>query len=235
MIHTAILDDDEQQTALLHNLMNTYFEQREITEQRIHIFHHGEALIRSIQTFTYDLLLLDIEIGKENGIEIAKELRKYDSDVVIVVITSYLKYSIEGYKIQAARYLLKPVAPQLLFSELDEVLELEERNVLMVEEHEERYRLRKKDVLYLEAEGRKTRIHTGQKSYLDKASLSAWRKQLDEALFVECHKGILVHVRWIQSLQKDTVTLENDISLPLARRKVEHVQQCWLAYQEKFI
>ena len=235
MIHIAILDDDLKQTAVLHDLMDSYCEQREIRERRIHIFHEGRAFLRSIAAIAYDFLLLDIEIGEENGIDIAKEIRKSNDAMVIFVITNYLRYSVDGYRIQAARYLLKPVVPQLLFSELDEVLRLEERSAWIVENHEERYRIRKRDVLYIESEGRKVRIHTLQDSYLDKDSLHSWFHRLDDTLFVECHKGILVHVRYIRSLQKDTLLLESGVQLPLARRKAEHVRQCWLAYQEKFI
>lgn len=47
------------------------------------------------------------------------------------------------------------------------------------------------------------------------------------------HKGILVHVRWIQSMEKDTILLETKETLPLARRRVETVRAVWKNFQEK--
>ena len=90
-------------------------------EARIDRYTNGKELLDS--TKIYHMLFLDIEIQEENGIEIAMELRKRLPDMIIVVITSYLKYSLEGYKIQASRYLLKPIHETLLYSELDEILQ----------------------------------------------------------------------------------------------------------------
>ena len=66
-----------------------------------------------------------------------------------------------------------------------------------------------------------------------KEGLRIWQKKLDSSLFVECHKGILVHVRWIQSMEKDTILLETKETLPLARRRVETVRAVWKSFQEK--
>ena len=121
--------------------------------------------------------------------------------MIIVVITGYLKYSVEGYKIQAARYLLKPVNAQLLYSELDEVLSLDDQQTLVLEERDTYHRIKRRDILYVETMGRGTRFHTPEGTFESRESLSIWEQRLDAALFVECHKGILVHVRRIVSIQ----------------------------------
>lgn len=140
----------------------------------------------------------------------------------------------EGYKIQAARYLLKPVNAQLLYSELDEVLSLDDRQTLVLEERDTYHRIKRKDILYVETMGRGTRFHTPEGTFESRESLSIWEQRLDAALFVECHKGILVHVRRIVSMEKDTILLESGETLPLARRRVETVKAVWRSFQEKY-
>ena len=56
-----------------------------------------------------DLLFLDMEINEENGIDIGLELQELKHDCRIIITTSYSKYAIDGYKIHADRYFIKPI------------------------------------------------------------------------------------------------------------------------------
>ena len=91
---------------------------------------------------------------------------------------------LEGYKIQAARYLLKPVNAQLLYSELDEVLSLDDRQTLVLEERDMYHRIKRRDILYVETMGRGNHLPGGTLA----ESLSIWEQRLDAGLFVE-HPG----------------------------------------------
>lgn len=57
----------------------------------------------------YDLIFLDIELGDYNGIEIASKIRTYNRSSIIIITSSFKKYLIDGYKIEAKRYLIKPI------------------------------------------------------------------------------------------------------------------------------
>ena len=57
----------------------------------------------------YDILLLDIELGAMDGVELAKRLRKTNDTVQIVFITGYSDYIAEEYEVAALHYLMKPV------------------------------------------------------------------------------------------------------------------------------
>lgn len=233
MYNITILDDERKEAEHIKELAEAYFDRKEITERRIDIFYNGSELLAHVNRVSCDLLFLDIEVGQENGIEIGRKLRQIAPDMIIIVITGYLKYSVEGYKIQAARYLLKPVNAQLLYSELDEVLSLDDRQTLVLEDRDTYHRIKRKDILYVETLGRGSCFHTRNGSFVSRESLSIWQQRLDSYLFVECHKGILVHVRWIISVEKDTILLETMETLPLARRRVEKVRSAWRSFQEK--
>ena len=235
MYRIAILDDERKEAEHIRNLADMYFERKELMQRRIDIYDNGSDLLAHVRQVPCDLLFLDIEVGQENGIEIGRQLRKIVPDMIIIVITGYLKYSVEGYKIQAARYLLKPVNAHLLYSELDEVLSLDARQTLVLEDRDTYHRIRRKDILYVETLGRGSRFHTLEGTADSRESLSIWEQRLDSTLFIECHKGILVHVRWIVSVEKDTILLETKDTLPLARRRVEKVRTVWRSFQEKFV
>lgn len=232
MMNLCVLDDDVACAMHTKQMVEEYFDRKEIEINRFDLFDHGAGLLCS--KTSYDVLFLDIEVGKENGIDIAKELRKQYPDMIIIVITSYLKYSMEGYKIQAARYLLKPVAKDLLFSELDEVLAVYDHgSYLIARDGTTSRRIKRSDIFYIESYGRKVCIHTQSEACISKESFHEWKEQLDASMFIECYKGILVHVRQIKMIQKETIELENGQILPLARRRIDDVSKSWFLYQEK--
>lgn len=232
MLSIAILDDEEKDANHLAEMLRSYFSCKEMEIERMDIYHTGPSILK--QERTYDLLFLDIEVGKENGIAIAKRLRENHPEMIIIVITGYLKYSMDGYKIQAARYLLKPVPAALLYSELDEVLSFYHMDTYVItNDLDIMRRIKKSDVLYIESYGRKVQLHTLQEAVTSKESITYWKNKLAESFFIECYKGILVHVKWIKEIEKDTILLENEQSLPLARRRSEAVRQAWFLYQEK--
>lgn len=230
MFDICILDDEREDAQTTKKMVERYFSRRELEINRIDVYQDAFMLLKAQKR--YDLLFLDIEVGSENGIQVAKQMREYAPDMIIVVITSYVQYSIEGYKIQAARYLLKPVPETLLASELDEVLaDGDVVGYLLVDDGKKQCRIKRAEVYYIESYDRKVRVHTKQGCFLDKHAIRYWSEQLSSS-FIEPFKGILVHVKWISSIEKDSLTIENHQQLPLARRRVEAVKEAWYRYQE---
>ena len=103
MYNIAILDDEIQEAQQLREIVSRYFDRKELMERRIDLFTSGRELVNHVKAVSCDLLFLDIEVGQENGIEIGRQLRQIAPDMIMIVITGYLKYSMDGYKIQAAR------------------------------------------------------------------------------------------------------------------------------------
>lgn len=231
MLQIAILDDQKTDAENLKEVLLPYFSHRQ-DPYTFTLFHDGTSLLESKTRF--DILFLDIEVGEENGIEIAKELRKRLTDCFIIVVTSYAKYSLQGYKIQAARYLLKPIVPSLLYSELDEVLQDYKRQKIQLQnQREDAVWVAVSELSYIEAYERKTMFHADKESYSHAMGVQYWGKQLADAWFVECYKGIYVNVAKIKQLGKDTLHLQNGGSVPVARRRYENVYEAWMKYHEE--
>lgn len=74
----------------------------------VDIFRSGVDFIGD-GTAVYDIVFLDIEMPLLNGIETAKKLRKFDSDVCIIFVTNMPQFALKGYEVDALDYVLKPV------------------------------------------------------------------------------------------------------------------------------
>lgn len=72
----------------------------------------------------YDLLFLDIKLNDENGIDIGLKLQSQDHDCRIIITTNYSKYAIDGYKINADRYFIKPISQKEFDIEMDTIIKI---------------------------------------------------------------------------------------------------------------
>lgn len=72
-----------------------------------------------ISSNTADIALLDIDMPKVNGIALAEKIRQIRPDTAILFLTAYKKYAYDAYSVHPAGYLLKPVLPETLKTELE--------------------------------------------------------------------------------------------------------------------
>ena len=108
MIRIAIVEDEEsyvkELTGYLKEYQNTYKEELEIT-----VYRDGDGITSNYRA-QFDIILMDIQMKFMDGMSAAEEIRKQDSEVVIMFITNMTQYAIRGYEVDALDYILKPVS-----------------------------------------------------------------------------------------------------------------------------
>ena len=65
------------------------------------------AQLRALPLAKYDLAFLDIDMGPLNGVDLARRLHELRPDMLLIFVTNYVEYSLQGYEVQAFRYLLQ--------------------------------------------------------------------------------------------------------------------------------
>lgn len=116
-VHFAICDDNNIDSNYVSNLVNKWANERKY-QINIDIFDSAEAFLFHYDgNKDYDILLLDIEMKKMDGVTLAREIRKTNKSVQIVFITGYSDYIADGYDVEALHYLMKPLKEEnyLLF------------------------------------------------------------------------------------------------------------------------
>lgn len=179
----------------------------------------------------YDILLLDIEMGKTSGVELARRIRQENDAVQIVFITGYPDFIAEGYEVGALHYLLKPVSGEKLSQVLDKAAEnlRKKGHAIFLRSAKEVQRIPVDSIVYVEVLSHKLVVHTIHKEYETKLSIAGMEEMLGEG-FVRCHRSYLAGISFIDRITKDTVVFDNGKSIPLARSAYGKVNRAFIDY-----
>ena len=108
MIRIALVEDDP---AYAEQLLSYLKEYEKESKERISVqtFSDGEDIVTEYRA-DYDIILMDVEMKFMDGMSAAEKIRKMDTEVVIIFITNMPQYAIQGYKVNALDYILKPIS-----------------------------------------------------------------------------------------------------------------------------
>ena len=222
----AIVDDVLQDREYIAGLVYLWAQEKGHTVT-LKTFPSSEAfLFAREESKKTEMLLLDIEMGAMNGVELAKELRQVQKDTMLqlVFITGFPDFIAEGYEVDALHYLIKPVVPAKLFSVLDKAV----TNLAKVEKHLRVTYDRRMDfiplskIYYIEAQRQYVLIHAEDGEYRMKTSLAETKGALDEYFF-QCQRSVLVNLRYVAQVKNNCVILKNGIEVPIGRGMAEKV------------
>lgn len=234
----AICDDDKNMAEKLEELVAKWGEQSGHPCQ-VRSFASGEEfLFEYAEDKAYDILLLDVEMEGITGIELARHVRRDSRRVEILFITSHLEFMGEGYEVDALHYLVKPVSEGKLFSVLDRAAEKlqEQPPSVVISCQGETVKLYEEEILYVEAFLHYISIHTKEREYKIKESISSFEERLSED-FYRIHRSYLVSLKHIVRISRTSVTVEGGFGgngaakteLPLSRGKYDAVNYAFIA------
>ena len=186
---------------------------------------------------TYDAVFLDVEMPGLTGLETAPLLRVGVQPPPIVFVTAHAAYAVDAFAVEAFDYLLKPVEPERLARV---VARLHERGApaegtprrIPVVAGGRTELIDQDDVLYVQAEGDYSRVHTYDRAYLSTASLGQLEEALPADRFARIHRSYLVNLARVAAVKRagpDRIRLELDdagrTELDVARRQSRRVRE----------
>ena len=95
MLHIAMVEDEERYINQMQDFIRRYGEESG-EEIQFTIFRDGTEILRQYRPI-FDIIFLDIEMPGLDGMSTAEQIRKFDSDVVLVFVTNMAQYAIRGY------------------------------------------------------------------------------------------------------------------------------------------
>lgn len=225
MLKIAVCDDEVIICHKITELLKSLHKDFELFE-----FHSGDKLIESLSNF--DVVILDIEMPGENGMNIAKKIRQSSTDILIIFLTNHSEFIHTAFKVKAFRYLNKPIMEEDFFEAIiaaeKEILNIKSI-ILKIQGHLTRIKL--KDIIYLEAFGDGTYIYTVNGVYTSGKQLNYLISLLKSDMFFHVHKSFLVSFNHIQNISDFEIQMINGKgNIPISRRKAPIFKKEYLTY-----
>lgn len=222
----AICDDDMDFVERLKSMVEAGFAQMDASPA-VSIYSSSEAFVS--ENPACEAVFLDIDMPSVNGFEIAENLSRSGSGTLIVFVTSHDELVYSSIKFQPFRFIRK----SHLESELPEAVEALNEAVLK-QMAGKKFRLQTKTgevfldvntIEYIEIYGHWLRVCVNGGEVLDcYGSLSTLEAQLAPFDFVRTHKSYLVNCRYIYSIEKRRVILDDRTEILLSRYKADGVR-----------
>lgn len=231
----GICDDEPLQRQYLEHLVKKWGKERQEAVMTASFDNGKSFLFQWQEDRSFDLLLLDIEMGDLNGMELARRLREEKEGLAIIFITGYTEYMGQGYEVQALHYLLKPVDEKKMFQVLDRALEQKEKNGVrhVFETSDGMVNLTLQEIWYVEAFAHISVLHMGgQTQWRIKKSIGDVERLLEEygIAMVKPHRSYLVNLDHVTGIFREELQMDDGTMIPLSRRNRGSVHEAFVRH-----
>lgn len=231
MINIALCDDNELVIKELSSQIDSIFPE----PHSISNFTNARDLINRIDFFSensIDIVITDIEMPDINGIEMAKELKKYHPCLEFIFVTNYTEYIQEVFSVNPIHYIIKPVNSKKLLEALNIAkaeIERNRKNTVDIITKNKTLRIRLDEIKYVESYTRKIVIHEINTNTEIIMKLDDFQTLLP-SFFLRIHKSYLVNMNMIRSISNNRIELFTGEILPVTKAKYPIVKKSILNY-----
>ncbi len=207
---------DDEPMAL--NLVESYVEKTPFLKLKKKCSSAIDAL-QYIKTETVDVLFLDIQMPDLTGLEFSKMLPKHTR---VIFTTAFDEYALEGFKVEALDYLLKPFDYAEFLSAANKALEWftlvkgnsqtsvsDKKEFLFVKSEYKQVRIKLSDVLYFEGlkDYIKIWLKDNPKAILTLMSLKSLEEELPQSEFMRVHRSFIVSLKNIEVIERSQIII----------------------------
>ena len=203
----AICDDEKQIIIDYSKIINEYLYENNIV-CTVDDFTDGNSFLQLANE--YDLVFLDYDLPDINGMEIARNIRENDGRIMIVFLTAYAEHVYDSFEVDAFRYLLKPVSKEKIYETLNKFLNIYNHNrKITIPTNTAHISVDADEVIYIEAAKKHTKVKTTGNEYIANKAISIYQTEIANPHFFRTHRGYIVNMRYISTVEKNTITLTN--------------------------
>lgn len=230
----AICDDEIVQVDFVEKLINEIKQEKSL-KTNIDKFSCGKQMLANSNIKNYHIILLDMEMQQINGIEVAKRIRQFNDEAIIIFITGYKHYVFNVFEVKTFRYLLKPLDKELFYKAFNEAIEMigitstDSRDFLHIKKNKQDIIVSYKSILYFEKYGNKVLIVTENEDIEFYGTINELILLLNMDKFIRVHQGYIANIDNIELITSKEVILKQGKRIPVSRRNMKEVKEAFLS------
>lgn len=230
MYSIAICDDDEVFRKNISEVVQNYIVNNTIAAKP-KVYSRGGFLIDDLESgFFYDIYILDIEMPQTSGIDIAKVIRKYSSEAIIVFVTSFLQYALESFELNIFRYIPKEVLEERLSLALQAIfvkLNCQEGKYYLLSNAKRFQKIYFKNIIYIYKDEKSSVFVLENQEIKVREPLFEVYSKLTSEDFIQIDRCYIVNLQYIDTV--DTVNREiylyNKLKLTVSKNRIQELKE----------
>lgn len=197
------------------------------------IYNSADELLQHISKI--DILFLDVEMPVMDGMEVGKFIVKENPECKIIISTSNEKRYGEAFRINAHRYLNKPLkkdeVEEAILSALGKTIGC---RTIAAYQNRIKYNISMNEILYIKSYNGYVEIYTANNVFTLNTSLDQLEQDLDNRIFFRIHRQYIVGFKNISSVSKNTIKLINGEQLTVSKRRQSEFEKAYVEYDLNF-
>lgn len=231
MMEIAICNNNN---AIVNQIENLILGNRNM--EKIHrsmdAFYSGEALENNIiNGARYDMIFLDMQLDKEDAIDIGRNIRRLDRHALLIFLSEYGNFSSELFRLNTFALIEKPIDAKKFQDIFQEAIEkiFRDKVYFLYQYKNLEYKVLCNDILFFESQGRQIKVNF-QNGEIGKfnGKLNEVESELLYGInpFLRVHQSYLVNYHNIAARSRTSIILRNGTKLPISenRQKAFHMK-----------
>lgn len=217
-----ILDDDRESVAQVEEFITEYAKKMGVT-MHARGFTDPETFLQEYDKSEEKpyLVILQVEMKKMSGIEVARNLRKKGSSVRLILMDVSDKYAMDAFDVHADGYLKKPITYHDFAGAMSRFRArfATESHTIEVRAERSKVNLHTADILFAESIGHNVWIYSKEAEYKTPLTMSKLTEVLqDEKSFLSCGRSYLVNMAYISQVETEVIVMNDGSRIPIPVR-----------------
>lgn len=237
MLQIAICDDQPQELETINSYIKEYLAAH-MLEADVRLFSHPDELLSAMEGENFHLYILDIVMPMISGLELGKEIRRFDRETQIIYATTEPQFALQAYAASPINYLTKPINKKQLFDTLTLAIsktDLTQEQTFTFKTADSLRVIKLLDIVCCEyrshavifsfTDGQEVISRTIRESFSEYCAAI-----LKDRHFLQCHASFLVNMRRVERFSKDSFTLSGGKIVPIAEKQYPAVRDTYMDY-----
>lgn len=231
MIKIAICDD----SAIDAKHLKSICESCDLPDKlEVSLFSNGESLLTALSVSNFDVIFLDIDMPRINGIDVGKAIRQEKEHAIIIFCTSYPQYAIEAYDCEAFHYVVKPCTrdkiQNILVRAINKLRLTRKYHSVKVQNKILKFSI--SEIYYVEYCQKHIIYHLADRTIETTGRFSDINNELKKYGFYQIHQGYIVNFEKVRDFKGYTAVLEDGRDVLISVRKKSEVLLAYAKYVE---
>lgn len=229
MIRIAVIDDEKAALSVTAELIKGAVDAKE--EVKVAVYEDGRSFLnKTAEGEDIDIVITDIEMEEMDGIQLGKRIRKELPGTHIIFLTSYSKYAVDSYMIEAYQYILKQDMRErlpVIINRLVNKIITERMHYRTIGTGGDWQKVKYSDIIFVsKSKGAKyVRYHTIHGEYTERISLKALLQEMQSREFILVERGYMINMKHISGVSGSTISLTNGYQVVVSRARMSMVKE----------